>query len=158
MTPAGIAIRWTSDAHELDGAIAVRKEVFCREQGVPVEMELDGLDEQAEHLVALDSRTGTVVGTLRLLLAGGTAKIGRVAVERAWRRQGIAQGMLELGLERARERAATRARLAAQLDAVELYRRVGFAVESEPFEEAGIAHVWMGRELEQPDRAGSSAR
>ncbi len=40
-------------------------------------------------------------------------------------------------------------RLAAQLVAAELYAQVGFAVESEPFEEAGIPHVWMGRRLEE---------
>ena len=88
-----------------------------------------------------------MVGTLRLLLVEETAKIGRVAVEREWRRRGLALAMLELALERARQRGSTRARLAAQVEAVELYRRAGFAVESEPFQEAGIAHVWMGREL-----------
>ncbi len=43
-----------------------------------------------------------------------------------------------------------RVRLAAQLVAVALYEQAGFAVESEQFEEAGIAHVWMGRSLAPP--------
>jgi predicted GNAT family N-acyltransferase len=55
--------------------------------------------------------------------------------------------MLGLAVERARELGCARARLAAQTDAVELYRRVGFGVESEPFMEAGIEHVWMGLAL-----------
>ncbi len=38
-------------------------------------------------------------------------------------------------------------RLAAQLAATGVYRRAGFAVESEPFEEAGIPHVWMGQRI-----------
>jgi predicted GNAT family N-acyltransferase len=125
----------------------VREEVFCREQGVPKDEELDGLDDRALHLVALDA-DGTFVGTLRLLLAGGEATIGRVAVKRRWRRRGIASRMLEMALAGARERGCRRARLASQLQATRLYEEAGFTVESEPFQEAGIAHVWMGRPLE----------
>jgi predicted GNAT family N-acyltransferase len=125
----------------------VREEVFCREQGVPKDEELDGLDERAFHLVAL-APDGAVVGTLRLLLAGGDAKIGRVAVTRRWRRRGIAARMLEMALAGARERGCRRARLASQLQATRLYEEAGFTVESEPFEEAGIPHVWMGRPLD----------
>jgi predicted GNAT family N-acyltransferase len=93
-----------------------------------------------------------VVGTLRLLLGGGVAKVGRVAVERDWRRRGIASRMLNLALARARERGCQQARLASQLDATALYERAGFIVESDPFEEAGIAHVWMSRRLTPDDR------
>jgi predicted GNAT family N-acyltransferase len=125
----------------------VREAVFCREQGVPKDEELDGLDERALHLVALEP-DGAVVGTLRLLLVGGEAKIGRVAVTRRWRGRGIASRMLEMALAGARERGCRRARLASQLQATRLYEEAGFVVESEPFEEAGIRHVWMGRPLE----------
>ena len=142
-----IAIRWATGPEDLRGALAVREQVFCREQGVPRSEELDGLDGDALHLVALQPDGGGVIGTLRLLLAGSTARIGRVAVERDLRRRGVASRMLEEALARARERGCRRARLAAQLDATGLYERAGFAVESEPFDEAGISHVWMGRTL-----------
>lgn len=117
------------------------------EQGVPREEEIDERDAQALHLVALDPDGGRVIGTLRLLLDDDSAKVGRVAVERAWRRRGIAARMLELALAQARERGSARVRLASQLDARSVYERAGFAVESEPFEEAGIKHVWMGLRL-----------
>lgn len=84
---------------------------------------------------------------LRLLVDAHTAKVGRVAVERDWRRRGIAGRMLALALARAREQGCTRARLAAQLAATGVYRRAGFSVESESFQEAGIEHVWMGLQL-----------
>jgi predicted GNAT family N-acyltransferase len=142
-------IRWARDAADLQGAIAVRERVFVEEQGVPVEEELDGRDEQALHLVALAPLTEQVVGTLRLLFDGDTVKVGRVAVERDWRGQGIAARMLELALEHASVRGSRRARLASQLDVVPLYERAGFCVESDVFEEAGIPHVWMGRELRE---------
>jgi predicted GNAT family N-acyltransferase len=93
-----------------------------------------------------------VIGTLRLLLAGEVARIGRVAVERDWRGQGIASRMLGAAVAVARQRGCQEARLASQLAAKGLYERVGFAVVSERFEEAGIAHVWMRMGLEsRPD-------
>ncbi|MGA2453437.1 MAG: GNAT family N-acetyltransferase [Solirubrobacteraceae bacterium] len=142
-----IPIRWARGPEDVQGAFAVRERVFCGEQGVPREEEIDGHDDRALHLVALDSDGGRVIGTLRLLLDGERAKVGRVAVEREWRRRGIAARMLELALVAARERGCVRVRLAAQLAATEVYRQAGFAVESEQFEEAGIQHVWMGRSL-----------
>jgi predicted GNAT family N-acyltransferase len=154
MTVAGITIRWAAGPEDVRGALGVRERVFCVEQGVPIDEELDDLDEVALHLVALAPREGTVIATLRLLCGGEVAKVGRVAVEREWRRRGIAAGMLELALNRARERGCRRARLAAQLDAVALYAGAGFAVESGVFQEAGIDHVWMGRELLSAPPAG----
>jgi len=145
--PVTIAIRWANGPEDLQGALSVREQVFCREQGVPRADELDGLDADALHLVAVESAGKRVIGTLRLLLSGSTAKIGRVAVERDWRRRGVASRMLDAALACACERGCRQARLAAQVKATELYELAGFAVESEPFVEAGMSHVWMGRRL-----------
>jgi predicted GNAT family N-acyltransferase len=141
-----IEVRWASGAADLRGAVSVREEVFCVEQGVPKDEELDGLDDQAFHLVAVEPNDA-VIGTLRLLIVAGEAKIGRVAVKRRWRRQGVASRMLKMALADARARGCRRARLASQLQATGLYEEAGFSVESEPFEEAGIPHVWMARAL-----------
>jgi predicted GNAT family N-acyltransferase len=138
-------IHWASGRGDLDGAIAVREQVFCVEQGVPVEEEIDGRDEQAMHLVAVED--GRVVATLRLLLEGQNAKIGRVAVRREQRRRGIARRMLDLAVEAARAHGCERASLASQLYATGLYEQAGFAVDSAPFEDAGLPHVWMRRAL-----------
>jgi predicted GNAT family N-acyltransferase len=142
-----VEVRWSRGRGEIAGAFALREEVFYGEQGVPREEDLDGRDAGALHVVALDLATGGVVGTLRLLLAEHPAKIGRVAVDRRWRRRGIASRMLALALERARREGCRQVRLAAQLQATAVYELAGFSVESEPFEEAGIPHVWMGRSL-----------
>jgi predicted GNAT family N-acyltransferase len=147
MSDTEIEVRWVAGEEEMRGAIAVREEVFCREQGVSRAEELDGRDEEARHVVAPAPGGGQVIGTARVLVDGEDAKIGRVAVERVWRHRGIASRMLDLTLDGARERGCTRARLAAQIEAAALYERAGFAVESEPFEEAGITHVWMGLQL-----------
>jgi predicted GNAT family N-acyltransferase len=146
-----IAIRWASRPEDVPAAFVLREQVFCVEQGVPREEELDALDADALHLVALAPRRAPgarVIATLRLLLLEHEAKVGRVAVAADWRRRGIASRMLALAIERAREEGYARVRLAAQLTAVALYEAAGFSVESgEPFDDAGIPHVWMGLTL-----------
>jgi putative N-acetyltransferase (TIGR04045 family) len=146
-TGAGIPIRWAVGSDDIRGALALRERVFCDEQGVPRDEEIDERDEQALHLVALDPDSKRVIGTLRLLVEEEPARVGRVAVEREWRRRGIAARMLVTALTRARARGCSSVRLAAQVEAVELYEKAGFAVESKPFEEAGIPHVWMSVRL-----------
>src|ERR1700756_667177 len=136
MESAAVAIRWTTDEAELRAALSLREEVFCREQGVPREEEVDGRDGEAVHLVAIDAGSGRVVGTLRVLSDGQTAKVGRVAVERAFRRRAIASRMLERAIAAARGQRVERVRLTAQTRATGVYERAGFTVESEPFMEA----------------------
>jgi ElaA protein len=148
-------VRWAEAGDDLAGALALREEVFCREQGVAREEEIDGRDGEAAHVVAVEDDGREVLGTLRLLIEGPRAKIGRVAVRRGRRRSGIASRMLALAISRARAEGCEEARLAAQLQATSVYQRAGFSVCSEPFEEAGIAHVWMRMALEPltPPRA-----
>jgi len=147
MTEGRALLRWAETDADMKGALAVRMRVFCEEQGVPAAEELDGLDGRALHLLAVAPGGGEVVGTLRLLFAEGQVKVGRVAVERSWRGRGTAARMLEVALAESARRGCREARLASQLEVVELYRRAGFEVQSEVFEEAGIPHVWMGRAL-----------
>lgn len=142
MSDADVSVRWAASAQEVQGAVEVRQRVFCGEQRVPVEDELDGRDDEAMHVVAV-AADGRVLATTRLLLYGEVAKVSRVAVDREWRRRGIAARMLDLALAEARARGCEQARLAAQLDVVGMYERAGFEVCSDQFEDAGIKHVSM---------------
>jgi predicted GNAT family N-acyltransferase len=121
----------------------VRERVFVEEQGVPLEMEWDEWDEPSEHAVAFDPR-GRVIGTARLLPGGA---IGRMAVLKHWRRQGVGTRLLEAMLERARQRSLVRVMLHAQTHAAGFYRRFGFSERGEEFFEAGIPHVEMALAL-----------
>lgn len=139
-------LRWAHDSAEIELALELRERVFCDEQGVPLSEERDELDDRATHMVAVGSG-GDVVGTLRLVVCGEIARIGRIAVDAGWRRRGIASAMIGAALQAAHERGCSEARLAAQVQALRLYEQTGFRAVSDPFEEAGIAHVWMRRGL-----------
>jgi predicted GNAT family N-acyltransferase len=139
-------VRPARDQAEVDAALALRYDVFCIEQGVSLDEERDGRDDEALHLVVVDG--GEVVGTCRLLPVGSEIKLGRMAVVASHRGRGLAAELLVEADVRARELHAQRIALAAQLTAQALYERAGYAPYGEVFLDAGIEHVMMGKALE----------
>ena len=120
----------------------LRAEVFIREQSVPAEMEWDEFDAQSRHVVAIAD--GVPIGTGRLLPDG---HIGRMAVLREWRHQGAGSALLTGLMDIARELGVQRVKLSAQVQALPFYLGHGFQVEGEEFEDAGIPHRRMWRDL-----------
>jgi predicted GNAT family N-acyltransferase len=140
-----IEVRPARDDAELSAALALRHEVFVVEQRVPVADELDGRDDRALHLVAVEE--GAVVATCRLLADGATMKLSRMAVAAAARRRGIASALLREAEDHAREHGAQRLALSAQTDAVGLYERAGYSAYGGRFMDAGIEHLMMEKRL-----------
>jgi predicted GNAT family N-acyltransferase len=140
-----IEVREARAGADLDAALALRHTVFVGEQGVPEDEDVDGRDGDATHFVAVDG--GRVVGTCRLLEAGDRVRLGRLAVEGAQRRRGVASALLTQAEQWAREHGAHEIVLAAQTDACALYEQAGYVVRGERFMEAGIEHVMMDKPL-----------
>lgn len=143
MSPATVIVRAAQRPAEIEAALALRIEVFCVEQGVPRDVEVDACDEEALHLIAVQD--GTVLGTCRLLALGDSsvARLGRMAVRSDARRRGVGGALLQGALAQARERGAASVSLNAQRPAQRLYAAQGFRVRGAPFYEAGIEHVAM---------------
>ena len=136
----------------------LRYAVFVIEQKVPVELEWDEWDEQSVHAIArLD---GKAAGTGRLLpvAADGVVKIGRMAVSREVRGQGLGAAILAALVDRARQAGATTALLHAQTEAAPFYRKAGFIGRGETFYEAGIPHVEVTLPLQGGARAQVCAK
>ncbi len=130
---------------DLSALLALRQEVFCVEQGVPIDLEQDGLDTTALHLVALDG--GDVVGTCRILTGGDSWRLGRMAVRADRRADGIGRQLMDLAHREARAGGARRVSLAAQTPVQGFYERQGYISHGDVFMEAGIPHIRMDREL-----------
>ena len=120
---------------------AIRAKVFVEEQGVPVELEWDGLDEHAYHVLAF-AADGTPIGTGRLLQ---DTHIGRMAVLKEWRRRGVGSAMLDVLLVAANKMGYGEVELNAQTRVLNFYLRKGFAPHGEEFMDAGIPHIAMTR-------------
>lgn len=123
-------------------ALAVRREVFVDEQGIAEEEEYDGLDETAVHYVV--THGDRVIATTRVRFPSATsARVERMAVLKAYRRQGVGTRILTFILDDLRTRRVELVVLHAQTRVRGFYRSCGFEETGEPFQEAGIEHVEM---------------
>ncbi|MBD3671080.1 MAG: GNAT family N-acetyltransferase [Gammaproteobacteria bacterium] len=134
-----VQTNWTQDREAIAG---IRRLVFIEEQGVPEELEWDGLDADAIHLLARDS--GRPVACARMLKDG---HIGRMSVLKEYRRQGIGTRMIQRLVDLGREQSLAQVYLDAQVHATAFYERLGFQVMGNEFMDAGIPHRHMHQKL-----------
>ena len=128
-------------------ASAVRTAVFVEEQGIAREDEWDEADQTAVHAV-VTNLLGMPVATGRLLQdSPGTARIGRMAVDRTLRGSGVGRMVVQALEQAARARCDTAVVLSAQQSAEPFYHRLGYVPYGEAYEEVGIAHIGMRRAL-----------
>ncbi len=148
-----VTVRQARDAAEVADALALRVRVFCDEQGVSHEEELDGLDDEATLLVALDDRGVVATCRLRFVDEGGApesaydCKLERMVVDQRARGHGGGRRLLDRAEEVARERGARRMVLGAQTRAQGFYAGAGYEAEGGIFLDAGIEHVRMTKPL-----------
>tara|TARA_B110000008_G_scaffold267307_1_gene294289 strand:+ start:761 stop:1183 length:423 start_codon:yes stop_codon:yes gene_type:complete len=120
----------------------IRFEVFVDEQDVPEELEIDGLDKEAKHVLAFFDNEA--IGTGRILSDG---HIGRVAVLKRHRGLGIGKLMMQELIEWAEQANLQKLWLSSQWHAKGFYLDLGFECEGEIYEEAGIDHIKMSKKL-----------
>jgi predicted GNAT family N-acyltransferase len=84
--------------------------------------------------------TAGPIATARFFTDG---KIGRMAVLKEWRKQGIGRAMLEEIIKHATTSGRHRLHLSAQQSAIPFYEKSGFCCQGDPYYEAGILHQDM---------------
>lgn len=107
--PCEFRVKWADADWERRGAMALRRAVFCIEQGIFVSDDRDAIDDRAQLLVALSVVGGApdqVVGTVRIHDEGdGLWWGGRLAVHAAFRHFGrIGATLIRLAVSSAHAR------------------------------------------------------
>ena len=133
---------------DLRAAFAIRKEVFVKEQGVPLEDEYDQFDTLnglCEHLLV--HYNDQPVGTGRIRFMEGVGKLERICILKTYRKFGLGKTIIN-GLEEiAEEKGATQVKLHGQTQAEAFYKKLGYHTASNVFMEDGIPHILMRKEL-----------
>ncbi len=144
-----ITVKLIETPAELEAAFSLRIRVFVGEQGVPADIELDEFDTDDDTVHAVALHDGVVIGTGRLLpdVDGKGPHIGRMAVEQDRRRDGVGGQVLDFLEEQGRERGFRQITLHAQEYVKSFYAGHGYREVGEVFEEAGIPHREMVKEL-----------
>ena len=140
-----VSIKIVESPEEFDQCFRIRTTVFVEEQEVPLELEMDEYDAVATHFLLRDGEMP--LATARLVDKHGLAKIGRVAVSKEARGQGLGLLLMHAVIDEAKHRGFTESVLDAQTYAVPFYARLGYVAEGEEFDDAGIPHFLMRRKL-----------
>ena len=129
-------VLWEEAEEEL---CRIRTEVFVEEQNVDPDEEYDGLDARCLHALAVDEEGRGVA----------TGRIGRMAVVKEYRGQGLGSKLLSLLEETALEQGLNRVALHAQTYAIPFYEKSGYIALGDEFLEADIPHYLMEKTLSE---------
>ncbi|MBE6054770.1 MAG: GNAT family N-acetyltransferase [Clostridium sartagoforme] len=133
---------------ELYRIIELRNEVFVVEQEC-IYQDCDRKDLEAFHLFYTEGNK--VVATLRILNKGVSYEeisIGRVAVDKSYRRKNLGRKAMELALDFIKNTyGESPIRISAQVYIKNFYKSLGFNEVSEVYLEDNIPHVEMLREM-----------
>lgn len=124
----------------------LRCEVFVTEQGITLP-ELDDADLAAVQVFCLNQEQTDALATCRLFQANGRWLLGRVAVAKAARRQHLGSQMLAAVHSFLAKRGVSALYCHAQMPVVPFYQQLGYQISGQPFDEGGVMHVMMRKNL-----------
>ncbi len=138
-----IEINKISLQHDIDQALAIRREVFINEQGVDEDEELDSNDEQSTHYLLRFQ--DNIAGTARVrYVDNNKAKIERVAILAQYRGKKLGQRLMQFILEDIKHTSTVHSvHIGSQKHAIPFYKTLGFIEYSIEYMEAGIPHLDM---------------
>lgn len=134
--------------NDLKIAFHIRKEVFVKEQGFPLEFEFDEFDTLnalSEHILVYYNEKP--VGTGRLRVVDGLGKLERICILEPYRKFGLGKIILKTLEEIAKEQGITQVKLHGQTQAEGFYKKLGYRTSSDVFMEDGGPHLLMIKEL-----------
>lgn len=121
-------------------ALDIRLKVFVNEQNVSPSIEIDEKESSCIHVVGYDE-SDKPIATARLFpLDKENYKLQRVAVLQSERGKNTGKTLMEEMERIAREAGAHRLVLGAQNHALPFYKKLGYVICSDEYEEADILH------------------
>jgi predicted GNAT family N-acyltransferase len=127
--------KWIDDHTQLKN---IREKVFIQEQKVTPELEWDGMDEKAIHFLVFNDKAA--IGCARAIVIKDHMQLGRMAVLKEYRGQGIGSALLEKAMTIAKLNQLSAIYISAQCHAIDFYKKFGFEVKSDIYLDAEIPH------------------
>jgi predicted GNAT family N-acyltransferase len=134
-----IKISLVTTKEQLDQAFMIREQVFCIEQNVDRNIEMDEFDQSAKHILAIvDDKP---IATARWRFTDEGAKMERFAVLKEYRGKGIGKKLVKFVLSKLKKQEYIY--LYAQESVLKFYDKCGFETVGSRFYEADIPHKKM---------------
>ena len=141
-----LEIHQATSPEDIAACLDLRREVFIVEQNVPESLEVDGLDGDCIHFLALEDKKPCSAARVRFI--DNYAKIQRVCVPSAMRGTGLGRHLMEFIVEFLKHDGRVKiVRLESQTHALAFYEKLGFMAYGNEFMDAGIPHRSMEIQL-----------
>ena len=128
-------VKWIDGLSQLKN---IREKVFIQEQKVTPQLEWDGMDEKAIHFLVFNDKAA--IGCARAIVIKDHMQLGRMAVLKEYRGQGIGSALLEKAMTIAKLYQLSAIYISAQCHAIDFYKKFGFEVTSDIYLDAEIPH------------------
>ena len=132
-----VLLSWAKDIQIIKD---IRTEVFIKEQNIPEELEWDKYDDGAKHFGILSN--DILIAYARVLIKQNI-HIGRMAVRKKYRREGIGSFLLSNICNQVDDRNQKKIMLSAQEQAIPFYEKNLFQIRGNKYLDAGIIHYDM---------------
>jgi predicted GNAT family N-acyltransferase len=128
-------VKWIDGLSQLKN---IREKVFIQEQKVTPQLEWDGMDEKAIHFLVFNDKAA--IGCARAIVIKDHMQLGRMAVLKEYRGQGIGGALIEKAVTTAKLNQLSAIYISAQCHAIDFYKKFGFEVTSDIYLDAEIPH------------------
>jgi predicted GNAT family N-acyltransferase len=128
-------VKWIDGLLQLKN---IREKVFIQEQKVTPQLEWDGMDEKAIHFLVFNDKAA--IGCARAIVIKDHMQLGRMAVLKEYRGQGIGSALIEKAMTTAKLNQLSAIYISAQCHAIDFYKKFGFEVTSDIYLDAEIPH------------------
>lgn len=133
-------IKLVENQNEFNQIMEIRKKVFVEEQNVPLNIEIDGLDSETDHVIAfLDDEP---IGCARIR-TNKIAKLERIAIIKKHRGKGFGKRLTNFLIDYCKKKNFNEICVHSQTYVSGFYKKHGFIIRGKPFYEADIEHVEM---------------
>lgn len=145
-TPEKVDVKTLEPGADLTDAFDIRRQVFHTEQGIDEAVDFDGRDKDSDQFVAY---LGDMpVGTARArYLEDGIGKVERVAILEQYRGREYGLLIMQHILDHLKKKGTKKVVLESQVYAAPFYEKLGFIRIGNEFDEVGIPHIKMEKEL-----------
>ena len=128
-------VKWIDGHTQLKN---IREKVFIQEQKVTPQLEWDGMDEKAIHFLVFNDKAA--IGCARAIVIKDHMQLGRMAVLKEYRGEGIGSALIEKAVTTAKLNQLSAIYISAQCHAIDFYKKFGFEVTSDIYLDAEIPH------------------
>ena len=115
-------VKWIDSLSQLKN---IREKVFIQEQKVTPQLEWDGMDEKAIHFLVFNDKAA--IGCARAIVIKDHMQLGRMAILKEYRGQGIGGALIEKAMTIAKLNQLSAIYISAQCHAIDFYKKFGLA-------------------------------